>query len=227
VARRGRADGAEHRGVQSIDVISRERVDGDVANGWDDVMLRVHVVCTAGLRAPCASPQGQPLGEPIADSGGESTLPVRSGCLPVAACLGEGAAVHAVLSAAEAEAELPAVAPLESATGTASPSSTGCCHVAPAWSLYARLRCPGGYSFSHVSKDARRKYLGSATNIAAVTSSNPRFPSTPDPLTTGRRTSHQRSRTCIRAAEAKHGQRGGRRTIQSGSDGRHSEDEWH
>jgi hypothetical protein len=79
--------------MQLIDVVSGERVDGNVTDGWDNVMLRVEVVCTPRLRAPCTSPQGQPLGEPIADRGGQSSPPFRSGCLSFTSSLGERPAV--------------------------------------------------------------------------------------------------------------------------------------
>jgi hypothetical protein len=147
VARRGCADCAEHRGVQLIDVVSCEPVDGNVTDGWDNVMLRVEVVCTPRLRAPCTSPQGQPLGEPIADRGGQSSPPFRSGCLSFTSSLGERPAVHAVLSAADAEADFPAVAPFARAPGTSPPSFPGRCHVAcllDRWSPAGR--CSGSSS---------------------------------------------------------------------------------
>ena len=69
MTRRGCADRAKHGGVQLIYVLSSERVDGNVTDGWDNVVLHVQVVCTPCLRTPCISPQRQPLGEPIAHGG--------------------------------------------------------------------------------------------------------------------------------------------------------------
>ena len=126
MTRRGCADRAKHGGVKLIYVLGSERVDGNVTDGWDNVMLRIHVVCTPCLRTPCISPQRQPLGEPIAHRGGQALLRFRPGCLSFTSSLGERPAVHAVLSAAEAEAEFPAVAAFASAAGTSSPAATLC-----------------------------------------------------------------------------------------------------
>ena len=116
--------------MKLIYVISSERVDGNLTDGWDNVVLRIHVVCKPYLRTPCISPQRQPLGEPIAHRGGQALLRFRPGCLSFTSSLGERPAVHAVLSAAEAEAEFPAVAALAGAARTSSPSLPGRCHVA-------------------------------------------------------------------------------------------------